>query len=126
MSDNIYYVKYHFVPDISAPTTQDRLQIFLKPFEGFYPLRRSLDGFAFVNEHLPAVALHQRTKTFSHAPAHVAQNLQAVYSWDEKSKAVIAENADSFGKAIEGLEFEAGQIKALELFFRQHADIIDL
>src|SRR5215472_9414553 len=74
-----------------------------------------------MDEYLPALPFYQGSQAFTHAPAHIAQDLQTVRSGNEKGYAVVAEDADSFGKPIKGRKLEAVKIKALELFFREHS-----
>src|SRR5262249_4772585 len=80
-----------------------------------------LKDLSLMDEHLPAFPFHQRAKAFAHPPAHVAEDLQAVRAGNEKGYAVVAKDPDSFGKAIKGCKLEAGDIEALELFFRKHS-----
>ena len=61
--------------------------------------------------------LHQRPQAFSHAPANIAQNLQAVRPGDKKCQTAVAQDADGLGKALKGLQVKAGQVETLELVF---------
>ena len=86
-------------------------------------LRRSLNHFLFMDENLAALSLHQRPQAFTHAPPDIAQNLQAFWPWNEKRDAIVPQDSYGFGKAVECLQLEAGEIKQLELFFWEHAEL---
>jgi hypothetical protein len=93
------------------------LQVSSKSFQRGNPFWRSFDYFLFVNEDFAAIPLHQRSQTFSHSPADIAQNLQAVRSRDKECKTVIAQDSHGLGKALKGLQVKAGEIETLELVF---------
>src|SRR5215831_5239502 len=76
-----------------------------------------------MDENLAALSLHQWPQTFTHPPADVAQNLQAFWPGNEKRDAIVPQDSYGFGKAVECLQLEAGEIEALELFFRKHSEI---
>ena len=99
---------------------QDGLQIFSESLQRSNPLRRSFNQFLFMDEDFPSVAFHQGAQALAHAPAHVAEDLQAVRAGDKEGDAAVAQHADGFGETIEGFQFEAGEVEALELFFRKH------
>jgi len=75
-----------------------------------------------MDENLAAFSLHKRSQAFTHPPADIAKNLQPFWPWNEKRKAIVPQDSYGFGKAIECLQLEAGEIKALELFFRKHSE----
>jgi hypothetical protein len=75
------------------------------------------DYFLFVDEDFAASALHQWSQTFSHPPADVAQNLQAVRSRHKKCQTAIAKDSHGLGKTLKGLQVKAGEIETLELVF---------
>jgi len=74
-----------------------------------------------MDEYLAAASLHQWTKAFSHAPADVAKNLQAVGPGNKKCQTAVAEDANGLGKTFKGLQVKAGDIETLELFFGKHS-----
>jgi hypothetical protein len=104
------------------------LRPILRPEQGFEvspellnkrnTLRSGLDRFLFMDENFAAFSFHQRPKAFTHAPPDVAQNLQAVGTRYQEGDAPVPQDSYGFGKAVECLQLEAGEIKALELFFR--------
>jgi hypothetical protein len=96
------------------------LQISSKSLQRGNPFWRGFDYFLFVNEDFAASALHQRSQTFSHPPADIAQNLQAVRSRHKKCQTAIAEDTHGLGKTLKGLQVKAGHVEALQLFFRKH------
>jgi hypothetical protein len=73
-----------------------------------------------VHKDLAASALDQRPKTLSHSPAYIAKDLEPLGPRHEKSDAVVAQHTNDIRKAIKCLQLKAGQVKALELFFRKH------
>lgn len=79
-------------------------------------LLRRLNLFLFMDEQLAAAALHQWTQAFSHTAPNIAKDLQALRTRNKECDVAGAQHADGLGKALEGLKFEAGHIKALELF----------
>src|SRR5690242_17320739 len=85
-------------------------------------LRGGFQDFLLVHEHPAAFPLHQRPQAFTYPPTDVAQNLQAFWPWNEKRDAIVPQDSYGFGKAVECLQFEAGEIKALELFFWKHRE----
>jgi len=93
------------------------LQVSSKSLQRGNPFRRGFDYFLFVDEDFAASALHQWSQTFSHPPADVAQNLQAVRSRHKKCQAPIAEHSHGLGKTLKGLQVKAGEIETLELVF---------
>jgi hypothetical protein len=108
------------------------LRPILRPEQGFEvspellnkrnTLRSGLDRFLFMDENFAAFSFHQRPKAFTHAPPDVAQNLQAVGTRYQEGDAPVPQDSYGFGKAVECLQLEAGEIKALELFFREHRE----
>ena len=83
-------------------------------------LRRGFENLFLVDEDHPSAALNQWPQAFAHAPANVAKDLQPVRTGHKEGDAVIPQDADGFGKTVEGLEIKAGEIELLQLFFRKH------
>jgi len=75
-----------------------------------------------MDEDFAAFPFHQWPQGFTHSPSDIAQNLQAVRPRYKEGDAAVPQDAYGFGKAVECLQLKAGEIKALELFFRKHRE----
>ena len=71
-------------------------------------------------EDFPAVFLDQHAEDFAHAPAGRAFICNPLGRSLQQRDAAVANHADRAGIAIEGLQLEAGEINALELFGGVH------
>ena len=128
-SDNRYYVKLIKSRDFASPlwlsllllsclfASEYSLQVGSKSLQGGNSFWRGFDYFLFVNKDFAAIPLHQRSQTFSHPPANIAQNLQAVRSRHKKCQTAIAKDSHGLGKTLKGLQAKAGEIETLELVF---------
>lgn len=96
------------------------LQVRTETFERCKAFWGGFKDFLLVDEDFPSSTFHQRSKTFPHAPAGIPQDLKTLWSWDQERYAAVAQNADGFGKTLECLELEAGEVETLELFFGKH------
>jgi hypothetical protein len=96
------------------------LQISSKSLQRGNPFWRGFNYFLLVNKDLAAIPLYQRPKAFTHTPTNVAQDLKAVGAGHKEGDAAVAQYADGFGKTVKSLQFEAGHVEALQLFFRKH------
>jgi hypothetical protein len=101
---------------LSLFPSQDGSNVVPETLEERYSFFRGFDHFAFVEKYFPSFAFYQRSHTLAHAPAGVPEDLQAVGARHQEHDAFIAQHTDGFGKAVEGLEFEAGKVELLELF----------
>src|SRR5215471_10197693 len=103
---------------------QNRIQIALKTLQDGNPFCCCLQNLTLVNEHLPAITLHQRTQAFAHAPADIAEDLHTLRPRHQEGDAVVTKDSDRLGKAIKGLQLEAGYVELLELFGGVHEEAI--
>lgn len=71
-----------------------------------------------MNEDSTARSLNERAITFTHSPPGISKNLESARSRHEKCQAIVAQNSNSFRKAVKGLQLEAGYVELLELFSR--------
>lgn len=99
---------------------QDFLQVLLELFQGGDAVGSGLQSLFFMDKDLLAAALDQWPQALSHAPAYVAHDLEPVRTWDKEGDAAIPQDTNGFGKALKGLQIEAGEIELLELFSGVH------
>src|SRR5258708_29087361 len=85
-------------------------------------LRCRLHDLCLRLEDRAALSLGQHAHDFPHAPARSAQDLESVHAGDQKGYAIVTDHTDALGVAVEGLELEAGQVDALELFGGIHGN----
>src|SRR5579859_2571551 len=97
---------------------QNRLQVSLETLQRGNFLWGGLQDFLLVDEDFLSIPLHQWPQTLAHAPADIAQDLEAIDSRRQKSQTAIPQDTNGFGKAFKGLEIKAGNVELLELLGR--------
>jgi hypothetical protein len=99
----------------SRDRTQDSVEVFAEAPEGFELLGRAFDGLGFGLKELASIALDKDTHNFTHSPARSSDDFEALRSGAEQSDAAIPRHSYTRGKALEGLQVEAGEIELLKL-----------
>src|SRR5262245_26101883 len=92
------------------------LQLIAKSAQDFEALRGRFDDLLLVLKDLPTLFRHQHPNCFPHPPAWCPEYLQPIDARHKERDTTVADDAHTLGKAIESLEFETGEIDALELF----------
>ena len=83
--------------------------------EGFELLGRGFDGLGLGQEDLASIALDENTHDFTHSPAGSSDDYETFRSGAEQSNTAIPQHSDTRWKALEGLQFEPGEIELLKL-----------
>ena len=102
----------------SRDRIQDSVEIFAEAPEGLELLRRGFDGLGFGLKDLASIALDEDTHNFTHTPAGSSDDFQALRSGAEQSDAAISQHSYTGWKALEGLQFEPGEVELLKLLRR--------
>src|SRR5262249_29376531 len=82
------------------------------------------DNLLFVLENLSTVDFGQYSHDLAYLPAWRAEHLQTLRRGQHEHDALAANDSDRVGKALEGLEFESGEVEALELFGGVHKRVV--
>lgn len=99
----------------SRDRTQDSVEVLTEASEGFELLRRGFNTFGFGLKNFASIALDEDTHNFTHSPAGSSEDFEALWSGAEQSDAAIPQHSDTRWKALEGLQFEPGEIELLKL-----------
>jgi hypothetical protein len=109
----------------STRGSKDSVEIGTKTAQDFQPLRRCLQSLLLGLKNLAASRLYQDSDRISQAPPWSSQHLQAVCRGYEERYAPVPNHANTFWKAVKGLEIEPGKIKTLKLFGRvRHEELL--
>src|SRR6516164_5462311 len=101
--------------ECSRDRIQDSVEVFTEAVEGLKPFGRRVNGLGLSLKDLASVVLDQDTHDFAHPPTGSADNFEALRRGAQECDAAVAENADAGGKALEGLQFETGEVELLKL-----------
>jgi len=99
----------------SRDRTQDSVEVFAEAPEGFELLGRAFDGLRFGLKDLAPIALDEDTHNFTHSPTGSSDDFEALRSGAEQRNAAIPQHSYTRWKALEGLQFEPGEIELLKL-----------
>ena len=101
---------------LSLAGGQQDLQVRFEAAQKVQSLGSGLHDFLFVLEKLAAIFLQEDANRLTHLPSRRAQDLEAAEARNQQRDAAVAGYPDALGKAVEGLQFETGEIDALQLF----------